>query len=50
MVVEVFDEPREFAALEACCTSKNVINGTHRNEFTAQRRLVPISVSASASI
>lgn len=36
MLVELFDEAREFTALEAFCPAKNVINGTHRNQFTAR--------------
>jgi hypothetical protein len=40
ILVKLFDQARKFTALEAFCTAKNVINGTHRIQFTAHRRLV----------
>ena len=36
MRVKLFDEARELTTLEAFCPAKNVINGTHRNQFTAR--------------
>jgi hypothetical protein len=33
MLVKLFDQARKFTALEAFCTAKNVINGTHRIRF-----------------
>ena len=50
MIVKLFDQAREFTALESFCTAKNVINGTHRIQFTAQRRLVPISVQPALNL